>query len=312
MGASRIMESHHKKSMLYVSPLRYPGGKRKLANFVKLIYRTNNLLDSEYLEPYAGGASIALHLLYDEYVRYVHINDIDISVFSFWHSVLNETESFCALIRETPVIIESWEQQRDIQQRGRQGDSNVTLLELGFSTFFLNRTNRSGIINGGVIGGKEQTGKWKIDARFNKEELITRIRKIGRYRNRIRLSNFDALDFLDAISGKITPDSLIYLDPPYFVKGTEDLYTRFYKKEDHESVAERVKTLKYNWMVSYDNVPEICRLYKGFKSLTYDIHYSARNRYQGSEVMFFNKQLKVPNLENPTTVKSAAFQLELM
>lgn len=298
--------------MLYVSPLRYPGGKRKLANFVKLIYRANNLLDSEYIEPYAGGASIALHLLYDEYVRYVHINDIDISVFSFWHSVLNETEELCALITETPVKIEAWEQQREIQQRGRQEDSGISLLELGFSTFFLNRTNRSGIISGGVIGGKEQTGKWKIDARFNKEELVSRIRKIGRYRNRIRLSNLDALDFFATVSGKIAPESLIYLDPPYFVKGTEDLYTRFYKKEDHESVAKKVKKLRYNWMVSYDNVPEICKLYNGSQSLTYDIHYSARDRYKGSEVMFFSKKLKVPAVEEPTTVKSSAFQLELM
>jgi len=307
-----MMDHYLKKSMLYTSPLRYPGGKRKLANFVKLIYRTNNLLDSEYIEPYAGGASIALHLLYDEYVRYIHINDIDISVFSFWHSVLNETENLCSLIMETPVNIKTWEEQREVQQQGRHNSSNVSLLQLGFSTFFLNRTNRSGIISGGVIGGKDQTGKWKIDARFNKEELITRIRKIGRYKNRIRLSNLDALDFITKLSGKIEPDSLIYLDPPYFVKGTEDLYTRFYRKEDHESVAKKVRKLQHNWIVSYDNVPEICRLYKGFQSLTYDIHYSARNRYQGSEVMFFSKQLKIPAIAEPTAVKGSAFQLELL
>lgn len=299
-------------SMLYVSPLRYPGGKRKLANFVKLIYRANNLLDSEYIEPYAGGASIALQLLYDEYVRYVHINDIDVSVFSFWHSVLYETEDLCNLILETPVTIKEWESQRDVQQRGRQDNSSVSLLELGFSTFFLNRTNRSGIISGGVIGGKDQTGKWKIDARYNKENLVSRIRKIARFRNRIRLSNLDALELLDTLSGKIAPQSLIYLDPPYFVKGTEDLYTRFYKKEDHENVSKRVRKLKYNWMVSYDNVPEICNLYKECQSLTYDIHYSARNRYKGSEVMFFSKKLLVPAVTEPTTLKTSAFQLELI
>jgi len=298
-----------KLSMLYASPLRYPGGKRKLANFIKLVYRANNLLDSEYVEPYAGGASIALQLLYDEYVRYVHINDIDVAVFSFWHSVLYETENLCQLILETPVTIEKWEEQRDIQQKGRCGHSSISLLDLGFSTFFLNRTNRSGIISGGVIGGKNQNGKWKIDARYNKENLIARIRKISRFRNRIRLSNLDALDFLETLSGKISSQSLIYLDPPYFVKGAENLYTRFYKKEDHENVSKKVKKLKYHWMVSYDNVPEIRKLYRGFQSLTYNIHYSACDRYKGSEVMFFSKKLLVPAIEEPATLKTSVFQV---
>jgi len=293
--------------MLYFSPLRYPGGKRKLANFVKLIYGANNLLDSEYIEPYAGGASIALQLLYDEYVRYVYINDIDVAIFSFWYSVLNETEELCELITETPVTIHEWEYQRDVQQRGRREGYEVSRLELGFSTFFLNRTNRSGIISGGVIGGKDQGGKWKIDARFNKVDLVSRIRKIARYKNRIQLSNLDALELLDSIAGKIASQSLIYLDPPYFVKGTEDLYTRFYNKDDHEDVAKRVRKLKYNWIVSYDNVPEICKLYKGYTSLAYDIYYSARERYKGSEVMFFSKKLIVPTVEEPAAVKTSAF-----
>lgn len=298
--------------MLYASPLRYPGGKRKLANFVKLIYRSNNLLDSEYVEPYAGGASIALQLLYDEYVRYVHINDIDISIYSFWHSVLYETDTFCKLILETPITVESWERQRDVQSRGRQENSEISLLELGFSTFFLNRTNRSGIISGGIIGGKDQSGKWKIDARYNKESLLSRIRKISRYKNRIRLSNLDALKLIDSIDGKISNQSLIYFDPPYYVKGTRDLYTRFYKKSDHKEVAERIKRLQHNWIVSYDNAPEICELYRGLKFLTYDIYYSAKTRYKGSEVMIFSNNLSVPTVEKPTSIKSSAFQLELM
>lgn len=298
--------------MLYASPLRYPGGKRKLANFVKLIFRHNNLLDSEYVEPYAGGASIALQLLYDEYVRYVHINDIDISIFSFWHSVLYETDELCQLISTTPITIDEWKHQRNIQIKGQQKDSKISFLELGFSTFFLNRTNRSGIISGGVIGGKDQSGKWKIDARFNKEKLIVRIRKIARYKNRIKLSNLDALDLISSVEGKISNQSLIYFDPPYFVKGTRDLYKRFYRTKDHEKVAERIRELQYNWIVSYDNVPEIRDLYGGLQSLTYGIHYSAKNSYKGSEVMFFNSNLAVPDVEEPTKIKSSAFQLELI
>ena len=187
-----IAESQNtSNSTAFRSPLRYPGGKRKLANFISLIFHYNDLLDGEYIELYAGGASVALKLLFDEYVRRIHINDIDKGVYAFWHSVLNETEDLCRLVRDTQVSMDVWNQQKRVQSASCQ-----SLLELGFSTFFLNRTNRSGIISAGVIGGKNQTGKWKLDARYNKEDLIVRIAKIARYRERINLYNEDAVTLL--------------------------------------------------------------------------------------------------------------------
>ncbi|GIW36210.1 MAG: DNA methyltransferase [Meiothermus sp.] len=290
--------------MLYLSPLRYPGGKRKLASFVKLIFYTNNLLDGEYVEPYAGGASIALSLLYDEYVRRIHINDIDKSVYAFWYSVLNETESLCRLVRDTPVTIEEWQRQRKIQN-----DPYATKIELGFSTFFLNRTNRSGIISGGVIGGKNQTGKWLLDARYNRSELITRIEKVARYRHRISLHNLDAINFLQLITPQLNQHALIYLDPPYFVKGPQQLYTNFYGPKDHQSVAQFVQQLQSQyWIVSYDDVPEIHELYKGFRYVTYGLHYSAQDRYRGAEVMFFSNNLDIPDVADPAKIKGKMLQ----
>lgn len=294
-------------SSLFVSPLRYPGGKRKLTNFIKLIFHKNNLLDGDYVEPYAGGASIALSLLFHEYVRRIFINDIDLSVYAFWHSVLNDTDNLCEKIRNTKITIDEWHVQKKIQ-----GDVNATILERGFSTFFLNRTNRSGIISAGVIGGKGQTGKWKLDARFNKEDLIGRIQKVARYRSRIHLYHLDAIDFLTTVSSQIKAGSLIYLDPPYYIKGQQQLYTNFYKPEDHVKVAERVKGLGQKWIVSYDNEPAISKLYEGFQSVTYDIHYNAQMRYRGDEVMFFSNGLEIPEVDNPSTVKNDPFQLKLI
>src|SRR5216684_2471245 len=169
--------------MPYYTPLRYPGGKRRLATVVIRLLEENGLRDIQYVEPYAGGSAIALDLLFREYASVVHINDLSRPVYAFWHTVLNDTAELCQRIRRVKVTMREWHRQRAVYERRGTTD----LSDLGFAALFLNRTNRSGIIGGGIIGGKDQKAKWLIDARFNKDELIHRIRKIGRYANRIRL-----------------------------------------------------------------------------------------------------------------------------
>jgi DNA adenine methylase len=284
--------------MPFLSPLRYPGGKRKLANFVKLVYVTNDLVGGEYVEPYAGGAGIALALLFEQYVRRIHINDLDRAIYAFWHSVLNATESLCRLIRDTPVNIDEWHRQKQIQD-----DTDASLLPLGFSTFFLNRTNRSGIISGGVIGGKKQAGKWRLDARFNKPDLIARIENIARHRGRIHLYHLDASELIDEVLPDFPEDTVCYLDPPYYVKGQQELYTSYYKPDDHQHIARLVTSMDHLWIVSYDDVPEIRALYEGFRHVNYGLNYSAQDRYKGAEIMFFCSQLGVPHVPDPARVK---------
>ena len=289
--------------MTFLSPLRYPGGKRKITNFIKLLLHYNDLLDGEYVEPYAGGASVALALLFDEYVRKIHINDLDQGIYAFWYSVLNSTDELCRLISDTPVTIEEWHYQKKIH-----ADSDLSMLELGYSTFFLNRTNRSGIISGGVIGGKEQNGKWKLDARFNKTNLISRIMKIARYRHRIHLYNLDAISFIEDVLPDLGQNTLVYLDPPYYIKGKRLLYTNFYQPEDHASVAKDVHTIQQYWLVSYDNVKEIRDLYDDCRSINYGLNYSAQERYQGAEVMFFCDAMNIPDVCDPAKIKNNSLQ----
>jgi len=178
--------------MKFNTPLRYPGGKGKLTGFLKMIFEQNDLLDGHYVEPYAGGAGIALNLLTHSYASCIHLNDLNPAVFGFWHSVINQPEALCKAIRDVKVTMEEWHRQKAILN----APANHSPLDIGFSTFFLNRTNRSGIIWGGVIGGKNQDGAWKLDARFNKDDLIRRIEKIAMYRSRIRLYNLDAAELL--------------------------------------------------------------------------------------------------------------------
>jgi len=278
----------------YLSPLRYPGGKRKLANFVKLMFVTNDLVGGEYAEPYAGGAGIALALLFDQYVRAVHINDLDRAVYAFWHSVLNASEGLCRLIQNTPITPDEWHRQKDVQD-----DPDASMLALGFSTFFLNRTNRSGIIGGGMIGGERQAGDWKLDARFTKPDLVRRIRRIAKHRQRIHLSNMDASDFMSDVAPALPEDTLCYLDPPYYAKGRRELYANSYEPRDHGEMADLVRTTNRPWIVSYNDVPEVRTLYQGFRRLNYVLSYSVRRRYKGDEVMFFSHDLRLPNVSDP-------------
>lgn len=280
----------------YYSPLRYPGGKGRIANYIKLLLEQNLLLDGNYVEPYAGGASIAIDLLVNEYVSDIHINDIDDSIYSFWYSILNDTDRLCEKINNAKLTIEEWRKQRNIHKNTREH----SVLDVGFSAFYLNRTNRSGILSGGVIGGVEQNGKWKINARFMKKSLVKRIQVIADYKDRINLYNEDAIHLIKRLNKILPKRILYYLDPPYYDKGKE-LYVNHYKHEDHVDIANVISRLHDRcWLVSYDNVESIRHLYNRFRQHQYSLNYSAGKSKRGSEVLVFSDLLTIPEIKNPT------------
>ena len=200
--------------MTFNSPLRYPGGKNKLSRFIASICEKNDVT-GHYVEPYAGGASVALYLLLNGYVEEITINDLDRSVYAFWHSILNHPLKFCNRIENVDITIKNWKKFKKIQNNKKRS----SLFELGFSTFFLNRTNYSGILNGGMIGGINQISDYAIDCRFNKKELIQRIKRISKYKNKIHIHNLDALSLIKKIQRKsINQNMIFYFDPPYYFK----------------------------------------------------------------------------------------------
>lgn len=287
--------------MRFNTPLRYPGGKGKLTDFIKLVFEQNDLLDGHYVEPYAGGAGIALNLLLHSYASCIHLNDLNSSVYAFWDVVLNDPEGLCKMIGDAAINMKEWHKQKAILT----DPANHTPLEVAFSTFFLNRTNRSGIIWGGVIGGKNQDGPWKVDARFNKNDLIARIKRIALYRSRIRLYNRDAGDLIRAVLPTLPKKTLVYLDPPYYVKG-QGLYENHYLHDDHVEIAKLVKKkIELPWIVSYDHTPKIVDMYDGCPTIEYGINYSAQDRYRGAEIMFFSKGLTIPDVKNPANLRAA-------
>lgn len=276
-------------SKIFSTPLRYPGGKGKFCHFIKQVFEANQLLDGHYAEPYAGGAGVALELLFHEYASNIHINDFDPAVYAFWAAAVNHTDDLCQLISDTKVNMENWHKYRAIMDSSEEH----CLLDLAMATFFLNRTNRSGILKAGVIGGKAQSGKWKLDVRFNKDDLIRRIDLIGRYKNRIKVYNLDAKQFLDVLVPELPVKSLIYLDPPYYVKGA-GLYRNFYSHEDHVQIAEALSQVDKPWIVSYDNVPEIKGIYSDYRQDEYFLSYTAQLKKKGSEVMIYGPGIIAP------------------
>lgn len=270
--------------MTFYSPLRYPWGKNKLAKFLAKIC-TNNKISGHYVEPYAWGASVALFLLMEKYVKQITINDKDLAIYAFWYSILHDTKNLIKKIRETEITIENWRVQKDIQ---RQKES-ASLLDLGFSTFFLNRTNISGIINAGPIWWIHQNGKYKLSCRYNKEDLIKRIQLIAKYKKHITLENLDALDLIKKI--KKTKNTIFYFDPPYYLKW-QSLYLNAYSSGDHKKVADEIRKIKnVKRIVSYDNTPEITELYDGFSKIEYSFKHTAYRAKEGLEVLFFSNNL---------------------
>lgn len=275
------------KGIGYFSPLRYPGGKASLYHVISELLDNNDLLGKTYVEPYAGGAGVALSLLMMEKVSNIIINDFDPAIYAFWRTILCEPDKFNRRIQSTEVTTDEWERQKRIFKNTKSSFS------LAFATFFLNRTSYSGVISkSGPIGGKSQSGKWKVDARFDKDRLCERIERIAYYRDRIDIRNMDGIRLVKDIARR--DDVFVYLDPPYYVKGSK-LYLNAYGHDDHLALASMLNDQRsLKWALTYDNVPEIQAMYQNLKSTPFEIGYSVNRKTNGKEIMIFSDAVETP------------------
>lgn len=277
---------------MFYSPLRYPGGKGKLAPFMELLIKQTGHVGGIYIEPFAGGAGIALELLEKGVVSEIVINDLDKGIYSFWKAILTETDRFIKDIRQIDLTMDEWMRQRKLVENCERYS-----YELGFATFYLNRTNRSGIIKGGIIGGVEQTGNWKMDARFNREDLIERINKIAKNKNNIHLYNKDVNSFIINYLPKYEQNAFVYFDPPYFGKGKQ-LYLNFFSYADHLRIEHIIDSeVNCDWVITYDDVPEIADIYQKHILKRFDLNYSAGIKRKASEIIIFKHENMIPTEE---------------
>lgn len=273
-----------------LSPLRYPGGKSALYGRLRELIRLNGLARPKYVEPYAGGAGAAVGLLITGEVDSVHINDLDPAISAFWTSCTEHNAAFIERLRSIPVTVAEWRRQKEIYN----DRSSSSSFDLGFAAFFLNRTNRSGVLNGGPIGGHDQTGPYKIDARFNRETLAERLRLIGLYSRRITVSGDDGLAVIE--QNMNDPNVFIYADPPYFYKAGS-LYMNSFKGEDHYELARCLNSAAGSrWVLTYDNVPEVGELYPDRRREEIGVYYSARNVTKAREIMVYSDALEIDPL----------------
>lgn len=278
---------------MHYSPLRYPGGKNVLSKFIEDLVKKSCLKGSTYYELYAGGAGAGLKLLFNGTFESIVLNDADIHVYAFWKSILEQNEEFIKRIEACDINLDTWHEQRDVYAK----PENFSIIDVGFSTFFLNRCNRSGILHkAGPIGGMEQTGTYKIGARFNKETLIQRIHKIGEWCDKIIIRNEEASLLLEEIFNHAhTNDTFVFLDPPYYKQG-ENLYLNYYEHNDHKDLAEILKqNLDESWFLSYDNQEEIIDLYSELRMSTYSTRYSLQDKKKASEILIFSDSLDIPD-----------------
>lgn len=273
------------------SPLRYPGGKNKLTPFVSLLIEKTNIENPIYVEPFAGGAGVALNLLINGVVDEIVINDYDKAIYSVWKALLNETERFIEFIETAPLTIDEWKNQKQIYLNSRKYS-----FELGVATFYLNRTNHSGILSAGPIGGYEQHGKFLIDARFNRPRLVEKVRLISEFKSKIHIYNKDVRSFVNNYLDKYIDNAFVYFDPPYFNKGKE-LYKNYFNYKDHQEISQLVRQLGCPWMVTYDNVDEIINLYGEYTCKYFDLNYSVANNGKKSEIMFLSDDNLYPTDE---------------
>ena len=278
------------------SPLRYPGGKTQLADFVANLIQINNMKNGTYIEPFAGGSGVSLQLLFDGIVDHIVINDYDKSIYSIWNAIINHTDQFIELIEETPITIEEWHNQKRIYTENR---TYMNSLEGGFATFFLNRTNVSGIISAGPIGGQVQTSKYKIDCRFNKASLIKKIRAIAERKDSITLFRKDANQLVDIINDRYSPDNtFIFFDPPYFLQG-QNLYLSFISPKKHIQMKNSIERLNnFYWILTYDTAPQIAEIYSNVaQKYKYNLTYSANKKIKATEFLFASERTKLDSFE---------------
>ena len=279
------------------SPLRYPGGKFKICRLIELLVRKSGAPCECYIEPFAG---VALQLLLSGVVQRIVINDSDRAVSSIWKAMTEETDAFIDMLDHVDLSLDEWNRQREVFRRATRYS-----LEYGFSAFYLNRTNHSGILSAGPIGGREQA-EWTLEARFNRQSLSERVRRIGDNRNRIQVYNRDVFSFIRNQLRREGENAFVYFDPPYYRRG-KVLYQNYFTHPLHERLKQSILAeVRCPWIVTYDDVPEIRGIYHDVPLRSFNLNYSLANNGNGQEIMCFRNEAQIPTAEDLTRIHMRA------
>lgn len=282
------------------NPLRYPGAKRSLVNYIEALLLSNNLQGCTFFEPYAGSAAVGLELLQRDQINQLVLCEKDILLYAFWECVFHNTQNLCDQIQNADISIDTWKALQPFRQMTSLGEA--PLLDFAFAGLFFNRTNFSGILKANPIGGIRQTSQYRIDCRFNKEKLIGIIKNLSNYRDRVEVHHDDALSFMQSQRTRFLRESCFsYFDPPYYRKGSK-LYRHYYTNQDHIQLSEYVRNIHHlYWIISYDDAPFICSLYGDtgaqYQPMFLDYTCASKVRTHGQELLISNLPLPPFSIE---------------
>lgn len=274
------------------SPLRYPGSKSSLTDYIAAIIEENLLSGCKIYEPYAGSAVVSLEMLIRGFAQHAVLVERDPLIYAFWKAVFECTEELCEEINQLDVTIETWESFQLYKEVIKPEGHDI--LQLGLACLFFNRTNFSGIIGAGPIGGRNQSSNYSIDCRFNKGRIIQQIREISCLKEKISIYFGDALEFMKNKEKEIENGfSFVYIDPPYYAQGKK-LYRYYYDDNSHKNLASYILKKEFPWLISYDDHPKIRMLYADKVSQPIYLDYSLKSSRKGSELLISN--LVIPPL----------------
>lgn len=252
-----------KGEQLFVSPLRYPGGKRKLVDHIatKIVDAVERPL--LFIEPFAGGAAVSLNMLVQDWADHVVLADLDPLVGNFWRVVFGPQRQFDELRRWTEtsaVTLKDWYEVKAMLC--------ATPVEYAFKCLYLNRTSFSGVLNqrAGPIGGHAQASEYTVDCRFNKDRIFSGLDRLRDHRKRVvyaGVKDYRQIAKLKRVRDLMVRDQSVvwYLDPPFFRKA-EYLYNKWFDHSKHLALKNWIENdLVGHWLLSYDNVPEALQVW---------------------------------------------------
>lgn len=275
-----------------ISPLRYPGSKQSLVKYAERFLRANKLVGREWIEPCAGGASIALSLISRGLVPRATIVEKDPLIHAFWKCLKTDGAILCELARKLSITVQTWQEFQ--KYREPEAVDRFPPMELALAGLFFNRVNYSGIIGAKPIGGMSQSSDYKIDCRFTKSTVIDRMVDAARLMDRIAVVGGDGLSYLRRSHARLSRrGSVVYVDPPYFVQGKK-LYRYHFVERDHVRLARFLNEAKFPWLVSYDNDPFVVSLFSSHNIRPICLRYTVREARKADELLITN-QRKLPD-----------------
>ncbi|MEI7867358.1 MAG: DNA adenine methylase [Candidatus Methylumidiphilus sp.] len=273
-----------------ISPLRYPGSKATFLKVVLEFIEVHGLKGREIVEPYAGSGIVSLSLVANNLVSHATLVERDPLLYSFWKAVFEHTDILLSSIEDININMDTWYELRVLLKH--KIPENELIPDLALACLFFNRTNFSGVLHSGPIGGKDQSSDYKLDCRFNKKDIISRIRQISSLRDGVSVKFGDALEFLQKANIQNHEKRFFYVDPPYFKQGRK-LYRYYYKVIDHKRLYDILSVATFPWLLSYDKHEFIELLYDGFPQVHQSFRYMSRTPKNENELVVTNMVIPV-------------------